>query len=153
MSEQIVPVTVTRNMIHWAIQQTSTQCAIALALRDASDDFVFPHVDQNVIRVSDRRTGLRYEFKTPDVVAKWIDRFDRDVTKVRPFTFELHLEDADKIKPVQRTPLPKLLKIAENYRNQKVHRNAPQGGRTTQKKLSAGTTKNTSKRELRDVDA
>lgn len=94
-------VAVTSQLVQYALQQTNSRCAIALAIKDASDDFVLPRVDQKTIRVTDRRTGKRYIFNTPEKIAKWIDNFDRNRELVEPIRFDLNLEDADEVKPMR----------------------------------------------------
>lgn len=146
-----VDVNVTRDMIHYAVTQTSTLCAIALALRDADPDgnFERPWVTQEHIAVTDRRTQERYQWdaeQIPDKIKTWIDQFDRDPQKVRPFAFQLDLSKA-KVVPKQHTSA--LQAVAKDKKNQEAK------VRNTQKRIPAGNRggiRHTTKRELRDVE-
>lgn len=100
MSDQKVTVRVTRKLIDWALTQTSTQCGISLALKDAGADY--PRVTQTTIAFTDRPSGLRYTFKTPQKLVDWIDHFDRDPKTVKPVTFTLDLAEADRVREIQR---------------------------------------------------
>ena len=82
-------VRVTKKLIHWALTQSSTQCAIAQAVRDANDEWERPWVNQKSIGFSDHATGTRYNFPTPQILADWISQFDADPTQVKPITFEI----------------------------------------------------------------
>lgn len=97
----ITTVRVDRRLIAWALQQTSTQCAIALALKDANDNFVRPVVTQEAIHVTDARSGIRYHFKTPKKIAEWIDQFDRSPETTKPLTFTVDLTEAESATPYQ----------------------------------------------------
>lgn len=143
-----IQVNVTRDMIHWAVTQTSTQCAIALAIRDADPDgnFMRPHVDQDRISFTDTYTQQRVTFRdVPKKLQNWIDQFDRDPSKCRPFSFTLDL-DAAETRPMQHlTPLESV-KAYQRNQEVKVRR---------QKKIPVSQShsiRNTSKRELRDVE-
>lgn len=94
-----VTVRVTRKLLDWAIQQTSTQCAVALGLKDADEDIIRPKVTQDAIAFTDYRTDARYTFDVPEHIAKKIDAFDRDPSSVKPFTFTLDLDEAREIRP------------------------------------------------------
>lgn len=103
-----VRVQVTRNMIHWAVTQRSTQCAVALAIRDADPDGLFerPWVTQDRIAFTDRYTDQRYEWdadQIPDKIKTWIDQFDRDPGKCRPFSFTLEIASARVTRLVHKT--------------------------------------------------
>lgn len=138
-----VHVDVTRNMVHYALQQTSTLCAVALAIRDASDDYVYPRVTQQDIRWTDRRTGQRVIVPTPPEVATWIDKFDRQKEAVSPFGFDLDLSEA-KTRPIQRLQPSQQIKQSETNRKTRERR---------QKRIPVAVApKNTSKRELRPVE-
>lgn len=146
---RVVDVNVSRDMIHYAVTQTSTLCAIALALRDADIDgnFERPWVTQNRIAITDRRTQERYEWdadQIPDKIKTWIDQFDRDPGKVKPFSFQLDLSTA-RVVPRQHTGALAAIKKDESNRQQKV--------RNTQKRIPAelAEIRHTTKRELRDV--
>lgn len=82
-------VRVTTKLIHWALTQSSTQCAIAQALRDANDEWERPWVNQKSIGFTDRDTHVRYSFATPAPIAEWISKFDADPSSVKPLTFKL----------------------------------------------------------------
>lgn len=138
-----VHVDVTRNMVHYALQQTSTLCAVALALRDADDDFVLPRVTQEEIRWTNRRTGERVSVPTPPEVSVWIDQFDRRREAVKPFGFDLDLSQAT-VRPVVRQQPSEMIRQAELRRDRTIRR---------QRKIPVGSRpKNTSKRELRPVE-
>lgn len=144
----IIEVRVTRDMIHWALRQTSTQCAAALAIRDADPDgeYVFPHVDQEKISFTDRRTEQRYTWTdVPKKLASWIDQFDRDPSKCRPFSFTLDTNQAE-VKPVRHLTLKQKIEQAKQKREKVV--------RDTQRKIPVALQeiKHTSKRELRNVE-
>lgn len=116
MSDQEkVTIRVTRTLLDWALQQTSTQCAIALAIKDADDDFQRPKVTQQTISFADARTGVRYTFPTPARLAKLIDDFDRDPTVVRPTSFTLDLNDAE-VKPIRHATVRQLVKASKKRR-------------------------------------
>lgn len=148
-SDGLVEVHVTRDMIHWAMQQTSTQCAIALAVRDADPDgdWVMPDVRQGRIAVSDRRTGQRLVWTdVPKKIQTWIDQFDRDPSKVKPFTFTLDVTAAE-TRPMARLSVHDAVELAKKRAGLKVETR-------NQKKIPAssrGGIRHTSKRELRDV--
>jgi hypothetical protein len=108
-------VTVTREMVGYALQQTNSNCAIALALKDANPDFIYPRITQESISVTDIREGKRYTFHTPDKMAKWIDKFDRGESP-SPFSFELNIEEADKVVEVRRLQPSELAKQATRLR-------------------------------------
>jgi hypothetical protein len=97
-----VTVRVNRHLINWALQQTSTQCAISLALKDADDNITHPRVTQGTIAFRDASTNTRYVFNTPEKIANWIDNFDRDPSTTKPLTFTLDLDEADKMVPIKR---------------------------------------------------
>lgn len=138
-----VHVDVTRNMVHYALQQTSTLCAVALALRDANDDYVLPRVTQEEIRWTNRRTGERVSIPTPPEVSTWIDQFDRQREAVRPFGFDLDMSQAT-VRPVEHKQPSQLIRQAQLRQDNGMRR---------QRKIPVGTRpKNTSKRELRPVE-
>lgn len=143
-----IDVNVTRDMIHWALTQKSTQCAIALAIRDANENFVFPNVTQEAISVSDRSTGMRYTWTdVPEKIQRWIDQFDRDPSKVKPFTLTLDLDGAE-AKPMQHLSVQKAVELTKRRLEKKVNTR-------NQKRIPAsnrGGIRFTSKRELRDVE-
>lgn len=116
-----VKVQVTRNMVDYALQQTSTLCAVALALRDANEDgdWILPHVDQDTIRVTDRRTQQRYIWKTPKKVANYIDKFDRQREAVGPMAFVLG--EPDEIRSMTRRQPSEMIQqaIAREKRKQR----------------------------------
>jgi hypothetical protein len=118
-AEEPVTVRVTKQMIDWALRQSTSQCAIALALRDADDYFSHPSVNQKEIRVTDHRTGQRYVFKTPPALARWVDKFDRG-EPVKPVTFALDLSQADAVREVHRTSVRALVNQARRDRERKV---------------------------------
>lgn len=149
---KVVDVNVTRDMIHYAVTQTSTLCAIALAMRDADIDgnFERPWVSQERIAITDRLTDQRYEWdaeQIPDTIKTWIDQFDRDPGKVRPFTFQLDLSQA-RVVPRQHTTA--MQAVAKDKSNQQQKRK-----RETQARIPAAHRsgiRHTTKRELRDVE-
>lgn len=112
-----VTIRVTRNLLDWALQQTSTQCAIALAIKDADDDFQRPKVTQQSMSFADARTGVRYTFPTPARLAKLIDDFDRDPSSVKPTSFTLDLDDAE-VKPIKRATITQLVEASKKRRAQ-----------------------------------
>lgn len=115
MSEKVT-IRVTRNLLDWALQQTSTQCAIALAIKDADDDFQRPKVTQETISFADARTGVRYTFPTPARLAKLIDDFDRDPSTVRPTSFVLDLDEAE-TRPIKRASITQLVAASKKRRD------------------------------------
>jgi hypothetical protein len=141
--KQVLAVTVTRNMVDYALQQTSTLCAVALALKDANDDIILPRVTQKDIRYTDRRTGQRVTVPTPPEVSAFIDRFDRRRELVKPFAFDLDLSEA-KTRPIKHAQPSQLIRQAELNRQTRERRQA--------KIPVAIRPKNTSKRELRPVE-
>jgi len=151
VSEQVL-VQVTRNMVNYALQQTSTMCAVALALRDANDDWVLPRVTQDDIRFTDRRTGERVIVKTPPKVSAFIDKFDRQRETVRPFNFEIDLSQAER-RPVKRRQPSEILKQAlyDQGRNEPYSHHAASSPRRQARIPAAVAPTNTSKRELRPV--
>lgn len=126
-------VRVTRKLIDWALTQSSTQCAISLALKDADDAFASPRVNQEKICITDRATGQRYIFKTPDRIAKWIDQFDRDPSTTKPLTFTLDLDEADEVRPIQRQQPSEI--IARHQRYEQAGRVAQARGTNTKRPL------------------
>ena len=130
MMAKKVTVRVTRNILHWALTQSSTQCAVARALKDADERISYPRVDQKKIAFTDMETGTRYSFKTPEPIATFIDSFDRDPGHTKPITFMLDLSKAEKVRPVKRTPIEQAIAQAERQRNRRV-RVARAGGPTS----------------------
>lgn len=112
-----VRVGVTRKLIAWALTQSSTQCAVAQALKDASDDFVFPHVNQNTIRVTNARTRQRFTFKTPKKLAEWIDEFDNDPTLCKPVSFTLDFDAPDSVRPIKHNNVETAIKKSREHSN------------------------------------
>ena len=142
-TQNSVHVDVTSNMVHYALQQTSTLCAVALAIKDASDDYILPRVTQKDIRYTDRRTGHRVTVPTPPEVATWIDKFDRQREQVAPFGFDLDLSQAT-MRPIIKLQPSQLIRNAANHKKTAERR---------QKKIPVAIRpKNTSKRELRPVE-
>lgn len=140
--DEKVRIQVTRNMVDYALQQTSTMCAVALALRDANDDWVLPRVTQDDIRFTDRRTKERIVIPTPPKVAEFIDKFDRRREAVKPFAFDLDLSQAE-TRPVEHKQPSQMIR-------QKQLRENP--GMRRQRRIPAAVApKNTSKRELRPL--
>lgn len=136
---------VTSHHIGWALQEKSTLCAVALALRDANDDWVLPRVTQDDIRYTDRRTNQRVIIPTPPKVAQFIDRFDAKREYVGPITFELDMSKAV-TRPMKHLQPSQVIAQAERDGNRPKHR-------TTQKKIPASMAiKNTNKRERRPVE-
>lgn len=118
-----VRINVTRDMIDYAVQQTSTSCAVSLALKESSDgDYILPKVNQNTISFTDRRSNTRYTVPTPPKVAEFIDTWDRDKTKARRFTFEMDLA-SPKVsrKPVRRLTPIEAAKSAQRRRERGTH--------------------------------
>lgn len=114
-----IRVTVTRNMIHWAVTQSSTQCAVALALRDADPDGLFerPFVSQDRIAFTDRYTDLRYSWFAdwiPEKLKSWLDQFDRDPSKCRPFSFTVDTTVA-KVEQLKRRKSPEDVVRQQKY--------------------------------------
>ena len=145
-AKKAVRINVTSTMVDFALQQKSTLCAVALALRDANDDWILPRVTQTDIRYTDRRTQQRIIVPTPPEVAKFIDQFDRKREYVKPFSFDLDLSTAV-ARPMTHAQPSEAIKKAE--RRKAAEAKKP---RTTQKKLPARTFSNTNKRELRPVE-
>lgn len=135
-----VRVSVSRKMIDFALQQTSTNCAIALALKDSevngNDDAVMlPHVDQKTIRFTDRVNGVRYTIPTPERIAKFIDDWDHARELARPFQFTIDLDDPAVIaKPMRHASQEKLIAMAERVRGMRV-RNASKGVHRSERPL------------------
>lgn len=115
----LLKVHVTKPLINWALQQTSTACAIALALKNVDDEICYARVDQDTIRFTDRRTNTRYVFKTPPRLAAWIDSFDRDREGVRPINFTLDLGEPLTARPVRRLQPSQLAHQAEAGRERR----------------------------------
>lgn len=113
-----IKVNVSRTHIDHALKQTSTQCAAAIALREADEDLSRPRVDQQTIRFTVDDT--RYTFKTPEHVATFIDEFDAGTQRARPFTFTLDLDKAVKAEPVRRLQPSQLLKQAIKDRERRA---------------------------------
>lgn len=141
-----VEINVTSTMVDYALQQKSTLCAVALALRDADDDWILPRVTQTDIRYTDRRTHERVIIPTPPEVAEFIDKFDRKREAVKPFTFELDMSQATK-RPM--THLQPSQAIAKAEARKRAEAKKP---RTGQKRLPPRTFNNTNKRELRPIE-
>ena len=106
-------ITVDRDNIDWAIQQSNTQCGIVLALIEMDDDIIYPRVTQDEIRFTSRKTGERYVYKTPPKAAKWIDEFDRNPNTVKPFNFELDLEHPEAVRPIRKISAPTRVRTAQ----------------------------------------
>lgn len=130
MANKKVTVRVTRNILHWALTQSSTQCAVARAIKDADDRLSYPRVTQSKIAFTDMETGTRYSFKTPPAIATFIDSFDSDPEHTKPVTFMLDLDKAEQVRPVKRTPIEQAIAQAERQRNRRV-RVARAGGPTS----------------------
>lgn len=114
--ETKIRVQITRKLIDWALQQTSTQCAIALALKDAGNgDIVRPIVTQKTIAFTDARSGLRYTYFTPDKIATWIDTFDRDPSSVKPLVFTLDTSQPDRVSEHKPRTISQSLRSHEAY--------------------------------------
>lgn len=120
-----IPVRVTRKLINYALTENKTQCAIAQALRDASDTFMHPYVDQKHIKVTDRVTGKRYTFNTPQKLANWVTQFDRDPTKTNPISFSLDLTQADSVRDIKRNSVEQSIKKSQAAKNKKVKKATP----------------------------
>lgn len=135
-----VRVNVSRKMIDFALQQTSTNCAIALALKDSElngneDAVMLPHVDQKTIRFTDRVNGVRYTIPTPERIAKFIDDWDHSRALARPFQFTIDLDDPAVIaKPMRHASQEKLIAMAERVRGMRV-RNASKGVHRSERPL------------------
>lgn len=135
-----VRVNVTRKMIDFALQQTSTNCAIALALKDSEvngndDAIMLPHVDQKTIRFTDRVNGVRYTIPTPERIAKFIDDWDHARELARPFQFTIDLDDpAVIVKPMKHASQDKLIAMAERVRGLRVKK-ASQGVHRSERPL------------------
>lgn len=112
---------VTRDLVGYALQQSNTNCAIALALKNADQNIIFPKVTQTKISYTDRSTGQRYTFDTPEKLAKWIDRFDRGESPA-PINFEVNPELATKVRPIRRLQPSSLAHEAKQRKEQKVVR-------------------------------
>lgn len=117
-------ISVKRDNIAWAIQQSSTQCAIAQALVESDDDIIYPHVDQNEIRFTSRRTGERYVYTTPPKAAKWIDDFDTKPNSVKPMNFELDLTHPIRTKAIRKAPVATRIQAAQK-RGAVIRRSSP----------------------------
>lgn len=110
-----VEVHVTRQMIDYALEQTSTRCAVSLALKDADDAYILPMVDQDYIRVTNRSSGERLTFTTPARIAKFIDEWDRGIKLMKPFSFTLDTDEAD-VRPIRHMQPSELIRTAERVR-------------------------------------
>lgn len=113
-------VRVTRHLIDWALQQTSTQCGIALALKDADENFTHPVVTQERISITDQRDGQRYTFTTPAKLAKFIDQFDRDPSQCKPVSFTIDLDAADDVRPIKRFQPSEMVARHQRYQKEKA---------------------------------
>jgi hypothetical protein len=142
-----VKVAVTRDMVDYALQQTSTLCAVALALRDANEDgdWILPRVDQDTIRVTDRRAGERYTWRTPRKVANYIDKFDRQREAVGPMTFVLG--EPDEVRPIRHRQPSEI--IADAERRKKWRETHAVNGTTLPRTKVPDTFSNTRTRILR----
>lgn len=115
-----ITVRVTRDHIGHAIRQTSTQCAVAIALKDAGD-FYRPVVTQEKIKFTDMTTGLRYEFDTPPKIAELIERFDAlGPQTAKPASFTIDLDEATKVTPIKRRQPSELLEQAKKDRERRA---------------------------------
>jgi hypothetical protein len=114
-----VKVRVSADLVAEAIRQSNSRCGISLALREAGFDR--PYVDQDVIRFSDPKTGQRFTYETPAKAAKWIDKFDSDVSTRVPI--EVVLEEADLIeaRPLVRSQPSVLIAQAKRDAARKTH--------------------------------
>lgn len=139
-------VQVTRLMVDYALQQTSTMCGVALALREANDDWILPRVTQETIRVTDRRTGKRLVWRTPPRVAKWIDKFDRQREATGPIAFVLG--EPDQERPIKHRQPSQIIRDSERFKARRARWSAT-GTRPTRQLVKGFT--NTRERQLRDV--
>jgi hypothetical protein len=117
--ESTFTVRVTRDLIAHALEQTSTMCAVAVALKAADEDIVRPRVTQTTIAFTDARSGKRYVFDTPDKIAKFIDAFDRGRELARPFNFGVDLDGAKKVKEPKHRSVQKAIDQAQRDRDRR----------------------------------
>ncbi len=113
-----ISVNVRREHIDHALKQTSTQCAAAIALREADEYVSRPRVDQKTIRFTVDDT--RYTFETPERIANFIDDFDNGREAAHPFRFTLDLDKAVKAVPIKRSQPSVLLKQAIRDRERRA---------------------------------
>ena|SRR5215216_6012156 len=91
---------VSQSFIDIAAEQTNTRCPVALSLKNVDANRIQRvKVDRNTTSFSWVDHDIRYTFKTPVRVRKFIDAFDNG-GKVQPFTFTLDTVDAIDAKPI-----------------------------------------------------
>lgn len=96
---------VTKKVIDLALQQDRGNCPVALTLRlDDSGDFGWVRVDSETLSFTSRSTELRYTYKTPLAVKRFIEAFDADRESVHAFSFVLDLDRPIKVRGKQYNP-------------------------------------------------
>lgn len=91
---------VTQELIDVSAQQTNTRCPVALSLKGVDPNRIQrPKADRNEISFGLSDHDVRYVFKTPAKVRRFIDAFDNG-GKVAPFTFTLDTADAVDARPI-----------------------------------------------------
>lgn len=115
-----VTVRVTRDILHWALTQSSTNCAVALALKESDDRFTHPKVDQETIRFTDAHDDVRYTIPTPKKIADYITAFDANPESVKPLTFTIDLDDPNvTVRPSHHATVPQKIKEAKRLKERR----------------------------------
>lgn len=115
-----VTVRVTRDILHWALTQSSTNCAVALALKEADDRFTHPKVTQETIAFTDAHEDVRYTIPTPKRIADYITAFDHDPQGVKPLTFTIDLDEPDvQVRPSHHATVPQKIKEAKRLKERR----------------------------------
>lgn len=85
VEQQTLRLEVTQEVIDCAEACNAARCLIALAVRNKMPDATRFLADIHSIRWTDPKSGMRYMFKTPSIVADSIESFDNG-RHVDPFT-------------------------------------------------------------------
>lgn len=111
-----IKIRVTQNLIDMSEQGDPGNCAIAMAIRLASDDIQNVRVDKGQIRFSIRSEDKRYTFASPRA-EKFTANFDISKRMARPFTLTFKESDAEEIRPIRHTPALRRRRETHHSRN------------------------------------
>lgn len=105
----VTVITVDKDVAAQAVEQSSSHCMIAEAVKAALPDARYVSVDLQTIRYSDPRVGLRYIYLTPRRVQEALTHFDMGVLPQESFSFRLvsgHVTRSGdgKVRHVAKTP-------------------------------------------------
>lgn len=134
-----IRVDVTPEHIEHAIQHTSTNCAIAMAIKETNPHFFKPLVREDRISFTNLETEERYTWKLDDMepaeaqrIRNFIHNWDGERNAVRPTTIELDVSKAE-VRPMVRQTPTQLIKLAQRVRDERTVRKATGAGRYSER--------------------